>query len=133
MPKEALQRFERAKHAADDRCDGCEALLGQKTENTLVRDTLYQIQFTTSPNEGFYEVSVRMKQGVPELTAEISRIDAYKNQADCISNNFPLLRKYCYCSTISSSRWFHYRSIISKYAYGLLPPTQTLAKGIDET
>ena len=104
MPKEALQRFERSKHAADDRCDSCEALLGQKTENTLVRDTLYQIQFTTSPNEGFYEVSVRMKQGVPELTAEISRIDAYKNQADCISHNFPLLRKYCYCSTISSSR-----------------------------
>ena len=51
-----------------------------KSANTLVDDTLYQLQFVTSPNEGFYEASVKMKRGVPSLAGDISRIDAYKDQ-----------------------------------------------------
>ena len=79
-------------------CDNCEAVLGEKSENTLAKDTLYQIQLITSPNEGFYEASVRMKKGVPSLVGDISRIDAYKDQPYCIEASFPLLAKYCYCS-----------------------------------
>ena len=98
MPNEAVQRFVDSKNAADDRCDSCEAVLGEKSENTLAKDTLYQIQFITSPNEGFYEATVRMKKGVPSLLGDISRIDAYKDQPYCIEASFPLLAKYCYCS-----------------------------------
>ena len=98
MPKEAMQRFQDTKHATNDACDSCEVVLGDKSENTLVRDTLYQLQILTSPNEGFYEASVRMKKGVPSIVGDISRIDAYKDQPYCIMETFPLLRKYCYCS-----------------------------------
>ena len=97
MPNDAVQRFVETKHSADDGCDNCEAVLGEKSENTLDKDTLYQIQFITSPNEGFYEATVRMKKGVPSLK-DISRIDAYKDQPYCIEASFPLLAKYCYCS-----------------------------------
>ena len=99
MPNETVQRFVDSKHAADDRCDSCEAVLGEKSENTLAKDTLYQIQFITSPNEGFYLASVRMKKGVPSLVRDISRIDAYKEQPFCIMSSFPHLTKYCHCSS----------------------------------
>jgi len=98
MPKEAVQRFQDTKHAANDACDSCEAVLGDKSENTLVRDTLYQLQLVTSPNEGFYEASVRMTKGVISIVGDVSRIDAYKDQPYCIMETFPLLRKFCYCS-----------------------------------
>ncbi|KAJ7370610.1 hypothetical protein OS493_031346 [Desmophyllum pertusum] len=92
MPKEAMQRFSGTKNDALDACDGCEAVMGDKADNTLVRDTLYQLQIVTSPNEGFYEASIRMKKGVPSLVGDISRIDAYKDQPYCIMGTFPLLR-----------------------------------------
>ena len=98
MPKEAMQRFQNTKQGTTNVCDGCEIVLGDKAENTLARDTLYQLQFVTSPNEGFYEASVRMNNGVPSIVGDISRIDAYKDQPYCIMETFPLLRKFCYCS-----------------------------------
>ncbi|XP_020602220.1 uncharacterized protein LOC110041277 [Orbicella faveolata] len=98
MPKEAMQRFQDTKHGTTDACDNCEIVLGDKAENTLVRDTLYQLQILTSPNEGFYEASVKMNNGVPSIVGDLSRIDAYKDQPYCIMETYPLLRKFCYCS-----------------------------------
>ena len=98
MPSEAMQRFRDTKHPSDDACDFCEAVMGDKAENTLVKDTLYQLQLVTSPNEGFYEASVRLNKGTPMIVGDISRIDAYKDQPYCIGGTFPLLRKFCYCS-----------------------------------
>ncbi|XP_078368741.1 uncharacterized protein LOC144652563 [Oculina patagonica] len=96
MPNEKMQYFAESKR--DDECDSCGLVLGDKSTNTLADDTLYQLQFETSPNEGFYEASVKMKKGVPSLAGDISRIDAYKDQPYCIAEKFPLLRKYCYCT-----------------------------------
>lgn len=97
MPSEAMQRFQGTTRDARDTCDGCGVVLGKKSRNTLVKDTLYQLHFVTSPNEGFYEATVRIQKGVPSLVGDISRIDAYKDQPYCIMEDFPLLRKYCYC------------------------------------
>ena len=96
MPSEKMQYF--AKSRRDSDCDSCGLIFGEKSANTLADDTLYQLQFVTSPNEGFYEASVKMKRGVPSLAGDISRIDAYKDQPYCIAKKFPFLRKYCYCS-----------------------------------
>ena len=95
MPNVKLQLFE--KSSRDDDCDSCGVILGEKSVNTLTKNTLYQLQFTTSPNDGFYEATIKMKKGVPSLRGDISRIDAYGNQPYCIVDKFPLLRKYCYC------------------------------------
>ena len=102
MPKEAMQRFRDTKHPANNECDFCVAVMGDKAENTLVRDTLYQLQIVTSPNEGFYEASVRIKKGVLLIVGDISRVDAYKDQPYCIMETYPLMRKYCYCSPRSA-------------------------------
>ena len=95
MPSDKLQFFEKSRR--DEECDSCGVILGDKSVNNLAEDTLHQLQLTTSPNEGFYEATVKMKKGVPSLAGEISRIDAYKNQPNCIADKFPHLRKYCYC------------------------------------
>ena len=95
MPSETMQFFEKSKR--DEICDSCGIEYGDKSTNTLVRDTLYQLQLVTSPNEGFYEVSVRMKKGVPSLVGDISRLDTYKDQIYCLQDMHPLVRKYCYC------------------------------------
>ena len=95
MPSEKMQLFDKTRR--DGECDSCGLIFGGKSTNTLVDDTLYQLQFVTSPNEGFYEASVKMKSGVPLLVGDVSRIDAYKDQPHCIAKAFPLLRKYCYC------------------------------------
>ncbi|KAJ7357526.1 hypothetical protein OS493_024331 [Desmophyllum pertusum] len=95
MPNEKMQVFEQTRR--DGECDSCGLLFNDKSTNTLVGDTLYQLQFITSPNEGFYEASVKLKKGVPSLAGDISRIDSYKDQPFCIVEKFPPLRKYCYC------------------------------------
>ena len=95
MPSEEMQFFAESKR--DEECDSCGLLFGEKSTNTLHGDTLYQLQFTTSPNEGVYEASVRTKRGVPSLADDVSRINAYGDQPYCIAEKFPLLRKYCYC------------------------------------
>lgn len=102
MPSEAMQRFRDTKHRSDDACDNCEAVMGDKAENTLVKDTLYQLQLLTAPNNGFYEASVRITRGVLSIVGDISRIDAYKDQPYCIQDRFPLQRKFCYCYRTAS-------------------------------
>ena len=67
-----------------------------KSANTMAKNTLYQLQFITSPNDGFYEATIKMKKGIPSQGGDISRIDAYGNQSYCIADKFPLLREYCY-------------------------------------
>jgi len=95
MPSETLQFFKKSKR--NEICDSCGLEYGEKSKNTLVRDTLYQLQLVTSPNEGFFEASVRMKKGTPSLVGDISRLDAYNAQIYCIRELYPLVRKYCYC------------------------------------
>lgn len=95
MPSEQMQFFKKSKRNGE--CDSCGMVLGDKSINTMVTDTLYQLQFITSPNEGFYEASIKMNKGVSSLVGDISRIDAYKDQPYCIREKYPLLRKYCYC------------------------------------
>ena len=96
MPNEKMQAFDKTRR--DGECDSCGLIFAGKSTNTLVDDTLYQLQFVTSPNEGFYEASVKMKKGVASLAGDVSRIDAYKDQPYCITKTYPRLRKYCYCS-----------------------------------
>lgn len=95
MPNADMQFFDSTYR--DEKCDSCGLNYGKKSMNTLARDTMYQLQFVTSPNEGFYEASVRMKKGTPSLAGGISRLDAYGHQPHCVEDKYPLLRKYCYC------------------------------------
>ncbi|XP_020917032.2 uncharacterized protein LOC110254391 [Exaiptasia diaphana] len=95
MPNEKLRKF-KTSHS-NRKCDSCGAIFGKKVKNTLKHDTLYQIQIITSPNNGFYEASLRVYDGKPKLQGSISRIDEYGKQPACIADTHVHLRKYCYC------------------------------------
>ena len=65
----------------------------------------YQIQLETSPNNAIYETTITVERDLkdsyrysinvdPNL---ISRLNGYGKQSICIHDEFPDLRKYCFC------------------------------------
>ena len=61
----------------------------------------YQVQFTTLPNNGKYEATVRYHRSWFVVSKDISRINKYGNQPECIARQLPHLRKFCLCKDIS--------------------------------
>ena len=62
------------------------------TMNSTPSDVM--ITLMTSPNNGLYEMTIDSKSG---KLKQISRLNAYKGQADCVKKEHPHLRAYCYC------------------------------------
>lgn len=61
---------------------------------------MYQIKMVAEPGGGIFEASIThwVKEDTMRLRMEdISRINKYGRQARCIEEEFPHLRKYCYC------------------------------------
>ena len=66
----------------------------------------YQIQLETIPNFGLYETTINLERNLKnfkDFTVHIdqnliSRLNKYGNQSICIHNEFPDLRKYCFCN-----------------------------------
>lgn len=77
-----------------------DGFLADMTGQTLVRDEMYQLQLVTEPGEGLFEASVSYSlhtfSATTKLT-DISRVNKYGDQARCIYDRDPELRKYCYC------------------------------------
>ena len=65
----------------------------------------YQIQLETSPNFGIYETTINVERNFKKIEDYsvninknlISRLNKYGNQSICIHDEFPDLRKYCFC------------------------------------
>ncbi|XP_075146470.1 uncharacterized protein LOC142220931 [Haematobia irritans] len=92
MPHSALLAF---KGNAD--VDGYMAEMGDKTHNSEV---IYQLQIMVSPGDSLFEASVYHHietQKMNTKLTEISRVNKYGSQANCIYERNPELRKYCYC------------------------------------
>lgn len=65
-----------------------------------VHEEFYQIQITVSPGGPIFEASVSYNLGEFQATtklSQVSRVNKYGNQANCIYDTNPELRKYCYC------------------------------------
>lgn len=61
---------------------------------------MYQVKLQTRPGKAIYEASVRHNLTSNEYrveTAQISRVNVYGEQARCIYEKDPELRKFCYC------------------------------------
>ncbi|KAK3749596.1 hypothetical protein QZH41_002777 [Actinostola sp. cb2023] len=115
MPNDKVQKFKTSYR--DHRCDSCGVSLGDKDENTLTHDTLYQIQFVTSPNDGFYEASVRVHGAIDTaiLRCVPYKIESYIARQSSHGRNFALPP-----STISPS--IYYRALS-----GLIGPYRALS------
>lgn len=92
LPRTALLAF---KHNAD--VDGYLAEMGG---NTRTSEEIYQLQIMVTPGDSLFEASVYHNLQTFTMhtkLSEISRINKYGNQASCIYERDPELRKYCYC------------------------------------
>lgn len=70
------------------------------TSNMKIHKDLYQIKAMLVPGESLFEASIThdLKSNKFSLNLnDVSRINKYGKQARCIENDFPNLRKYCYC------------------------------------
>lgn len=91
-PRKEMISFKKNKDA-----DGYVADL---TDNMRMKDELYQIQITTIPGNSLFEASVQydLQTFVAKTRiTQISRINKYGEQANCIYDVNPELRKFCYC------------------------------------
>lgn len=57
----------------------------------------YEIQLRTKPNMAVYESTVKFVEGRFVILGEISRVNRYGTQSQCITNTHPYLRKFCLC------------------------------------
>jgi Protein of unknown function (DUF229) len=91
-PNENLIRFKQS----SDR-DG---FLADLNSHTQITHEMYQVKFTTMPGNAIYEASILHDLKADKFhvkQSDISRVNKYGKQADCIYEVNPELRKYCYC------------------------------------
>ncbi|CAG7822935.1 unnamed protein product, partial [Allacma fusca] len=94
IPSEELLKF---RQSADK--DG---RVPEMAGNTAISNMILQLTIETVPGEGHYEVTMnydRYKGKFFVKETDISRINKYGNQADCVVHKTELsyLRKYCVC------------------------------------
>ncbi|XP_017845293.1 uncharacterized protein LOC108601853 isoform X2 [Drosophila busckii] len=92
QPHKEMLQFKSAK----DRDGYVPNLNGQ----TTVNEQIYQLQLVTQPGDALYEASVTYNLQTYEATtklSDISRVNKYGSQANCIYERDPELRKFCYC------------------------------------
>ena len=77
-------------------------VFSDKTRPVVKDFCRYQVQFTTSPNNGTYEVTVRYYKEWFIVSKDISRVNEYGGQPECIAKDLPHLRKFCMCKNIAT-------------------------------
>lgn len=75
--------------------------------NTKITKELYQLQIHVLPGDSLFEASLTHNLSNDQIIVNIlniSRINLYGDQASCIIDHNPDLRKFCFCRTKNSSR-----------------------------
>lgn len=68
--------------------------------STKITKDLYQLQIHVNPGNSIFEASLTHNLFTNQLSVnitDVSRINMYGNQARCIMDKNPDLRKFCYC------------------------------------
>ncbi|XP_025079252.1 LOW QUALITY PROTEIN: uncharacterized protein LOC112555193 [Pomacea canaliculata] len=85
-----------------------ESFTQPRRQNYLdVNQEVYQVSFISQPGNGHFEVTCTLDTTTGNFfvaSTDISRINKYGNDANCIKNRYPHLRPFCYCK--SGSWWF---------------------------
>lgn len=92
IPQKSLLNFKSNKDT-----DG---FLADLSADTKLTHEIYQIKLITSPSQAIYESSVLfdfVNNIFRVKISDISRINMYGSQANCIYDKNPELRKFCYC------------------------------------
>lgn len=93
QPRKTLLKFK-----SNRDLDGYLADLSSTT--TKITKDLYQLQIHVQPGDSIFEASLTHNLFIDQFNVnitDVSRINMYGNQARCIMDKNPDLRKFCYC------------------------------------
>lgn len=97
-PHDNLLRFKQTN-------DGDGFLADLSSSRMKVSSEMYQVKIIVRPGDSIFEASVQhhLKDNTFDVNlGAISRVNKYGNQASCIMELNPELRKYCYCKDNST-------------------------------
>lgn len=78
-----------------------DSFMAKMNNISLIMEEIYQLQIVLLPGESLFEATVNFDKRTGQATtklADISRINKYGRQANCMYKRNPELRKYCYCN-----------------------------------
>ena len=84
------------KSRGNSRCDSCKLLFKNLKGKKKIK---YELVLVVQPSGGEFEVNVETYGNDVTVDADISRLNAYGNQPECIARAYPHLREYCYCKS----------------------------------
>lgn len=93
-PSEKMQKHDKTFDTKE--CDHC----GLKEDKTFrMKVTQYEVVFSVEPSRGVYEATVEYLHDTRTIRVipDISRVNQYGSQPNCIAKKYPHLRKYCFC------------------------------------
>ena len=95
IPGEAVQTFKET--FGNSKCDEC-GIIKRKEGKAQGPDVkIYEFVFSVEPSHGIFEVTATRNGTEWIIGREISRLNVYANQPNCLHNKYPELRKFCYC------------------------------------
>ncbi|KAF2882027.1 hypothetical protein ILUMI_24152 [Ignelater luminosus] len=77
-----------------------DGFIADMSSKMKIKNDIYQIKAMLTPGDSLFEASITHYFETNKLElklSDISRINMYGRQARCIEDDFPNLRKYCYC------------------------------------
>jgi len=92
---ERVRKFKQT--AQNIKCIECDVIL-ETGENSRENTTTYEIVFSVTPGNGVFEATVKVENNEIFAHPEISRLNRYGTQPECIQKEYPSLRKFCYCT-----------------------------------
>lgn len=94
LPNARVQKYEKT-HAVEN-CDNCGVTLN---DNYTANEITYELVFRVSPSNALFEATadVNLKTNKVTVNDNISRLNMYGDQPNCVAKGLPYLRPFCYC------------------------------------
>ena len=94
IPNKKVQQF--ARTSGKGYCDSCGVVLDKSLPKKF-KNFVYELSFSVLPSNGTYEATAYVNGNIIRVDPNISRTNRYGDEPSCIQNEYPFLRKYCYC------------------------------------
>ena len=97
LPNSKVQQYEKTLRSSS--CDNCDIKLNSNFNATEIK---YEIVFKVQPSNAVFEASGEFNTETKRITLNdnISRLNMYGNEPDCIAKEIPYLRAFCFCKNI---------------------------------
>ena len=95
VPNSKVQKFKETESTSI--CTDCGLVLAEKADLTQGTQ-VFELVFTVKPSDGTYEATVTVKEDSITVNPDIARLNLYGNQPKCVQDQYPHLRKFCYCT-----------------------------------